>query len=163
MPCGSANPPSFCIARLSRDNEMKRATLRVIAISLLGVAFYHPIRGGFLDLLIAAERRPPFETTFSEASTPQQAGQQSFVGVITDSECPKGDHSQMQMGPNDAECAKACVNAHGAVWVLYDGKNAYDLSDQQAPEKFAGKRVRVNGALDAKSRKIQVSSITAAG
>lgn len=68
----------------------------------------------------------------------------------------------MRMGPTDAECTVACVNAHGASYVLYDGKNAYTLSDQKTPEKFAGKKVTVAGTLDAKTKTIQVESISAA-
>ena len=56
----------------------------------------------------------------------------------------------------------ACVSVHGASYVLYDGKNAYILSDQKTPEKFAGQKVRVTGTLDAKTMTIQVESITAA-
>src|SRR5512147_1401680 len=66
----------------------------------------------------------------------------TFTGVITDDMCAKGDHSGMRMGPNDAECTKACVALHGASYVLYDGKSAYVLSDQKLPEKFAGQTVR---------------------
>jgi len=89
-------------------------------------------------------------------------GKQTFSGVITDSMCSDGNHSQMKMGPTDAECTKACVNIHGATYVLYDGKVAYTLSDQKAPEKFAGKKVTVAGTLDAKTKTIQVDSIAAA-
>ncbi len=87
---------------------------------------------------------------------------QTFTGVITDSMCAKADHSQMQMGPTDAECTTACVSVHGANYVLYDGKDAYTLSDQKTPEKFAGQKVRVVGTLDVKTKKIEVVSITAA-
>ena len=73
---------------------------------------------------------------------------QRFTGVITDSMCATGDHSQMKMGPTDAECTKACVNEHDASYVLYDGKDAYVLDDQKTPEKFAGKRVVVTGTVD---------------
>jgi hypothetical protein len=86
---------------------------------------------------------------------------QTFVGVITDSMCEDGDHSHMRMGPTDAECTKACLDAHGASYVLYDGKQAYVLSDQNRPEKFAGKRVTVTGTLDAKTKTIAVESIDA--
>lgn len=88
--------------------------------------------------------------------------QQTFTGVITDSMCPKGDHSQMQMGSTDADCTAACISVHGAEYVLYDGKDVYMLSDQRTPGKFAGKKVKVVGTLEAKSKKIQVDSITAA-
>jgi len=85
----------------------------------------------------------------------------TFSGVITDSMCARGDHSKMQMGPTDAECTKACILEHGATHVLYDGNHAYDLSDQKAPEKFAGRRVMVTGDLDAKTMTIKVDSIAA--
>ena len=84
-----------------------------------------------------------------------------FRGVVTDNNCADGNHSYMKMGDDDAECTVACINAHGASYVLFDGKNAYTLSDQKAPEKFAGKKVRVVGTLDAKTNTIQVTSITA--
>jgi len=89
-------------------------------------------------------------------------GARQFTGTITDSMCATADHSQMRMGPTDAECTIACVSAHGALYVLYDGKEAYTLSDQQTPEKFAGKKVTVKGTLDAKTKTIQVESMTAA-
>lgn len=102
-----------------------------------------------LSLLVAAPlfAVPPTET---------------FTGTITDHMCAQGGHAGMRMGPTDAECTKACVSAHGAAYVLDDGKNAYTLSDQKTPEKFAGQRVRVVGTLDAKTKTIQVDSITAA-
>jgi hypothetical protein len=87
---------------------------------------------------------------------------QKFTGVITDSMCALGDHSKMRMGSTDAECTIACVMAHDASYVLYDGKSAYTLSDQKTPEKFAGKKVTVRGTLDAKTKTIRVESITAA-
>jgi hypothetical protein len=89
-------------------------------------------------------------------------GKQTFTGVITDGMCPTADHSQMKMGPTDAECTKACVSIHGAAYVLYDGKNTYELSDQKTPEKFAAKKVTVTGTLDAKTKTIKVDSIIAA-
>jgi hypothetical protein len=85
-----------------------------------------------------------------------------FTGVITDSMCAKADHSQMKMGPTDGECAIACVEVHGATYVLYDGKQVYMLSDQKTPENLAGKKVTVTGTLDAKTGTIQVDSINAA-
>ena len=89
-------------------------------------------------------------------------GKQTFTGTITDSMCANAGHSQMRMGPTDAECTIACISAHGATYVLYDGKDVYTLSDQQTPEKFAAQKVRVAGTLDAKTNTIQVHAITAA-
>ena len=89
-------------------------------------------------------------------------GKQTFTGTITDNMCGNAGHSHMRMGPTDAECTIACIGAHGATYVLYDGKDVYTLSDQQTPEKFAAQKVRVAGTLDAKTNTIQVHSITAA-
>ncbi|HEV2199988.1 MAG TPA: DUF5818 domain-containing protein [Bryobacteraceae bacterium] len=97
---------------------------------------------------------------FAVLSAPQ--GKQTFTGTITDDECSRADHSHMRMGPTDAECVRACISSHGASYVLYDGKDIYTLSDQQAPEKFAGQKVTVVGALDANTKTIKVDSITAA-
>lgn len=90
------------------------------------------------------------------------AGTQTFTGTITDDMCANADHSRMRMGPTDAECAVACVETHGATYVLYNGKDVYALSNQRAPEKFAGQRVTIVGTLDVKTKTIQVESMTAA-
>ena len=88
-------------------------------------------------------------------------GKQTFTGIITDDMCGKAGHSQMRMGPTDAECTIACISAHGAAYVLYAGKEVYALSDQRAAEQFAARKVRVTGTLDAKTKTIQVQSIRA--
>jgi hypothetical protein len=89
-------------------------------------------------------------------------GKQTFTGTITDDMCAGVGHAQMRMGPTDAECTVACIQAHGSTYVLYDGKNTYMLSDQKTPEKFAGQKVKVVGTVDTKTKTIQVESIAAA-
>src|SRR5258706_565325 len=93
-------------------------------------------------------------------SAPQK---QVFAGVITDDMCAtKAGHAAMRMGPTDAECTIACVDAHGSFYVLYNGKTAYTLSDQKKPQEFAGRKVRVTGTLDKTKRMILVESIALA-
>ena len=87
---------------------------------------------------------------------------QTFTGTITDSECALAGHAQMRMGPTDPECVVACIRSHGASYVLHDGKDLYVLSDQKTPEKFAARKVRVTGTLDARTKTITVDSITPA-
>jgi uncharacterized protein (TIGR03435 family) len=94
--------------------------------------------------------------------TANAAPDQTFTGVITDDMCARADHSHMQMGPTDAECVLACIDLHGAAYVLYDGTSAYNLSDQHTPEKFAAQRVTVAGTLDTRTNTIQVASIAVA-
>ena len=96
------------------------------------------------------------------ASLSLAQGRETFTGVITDELCAKGGHAQMRMGPTDADCTNACVLAHGARYVLSDGRNVYILSDQKTPEKFAAQKVMVVGTLDAKTMTIAVESIAAA-
>jgi hypothetical protein len=96
------------------------------------------------------------------ASLAAAADKHAFTGVVTDSMCETGDHSGMRMGATDAECTVACIQAHGATYVLASGKDVLRLSDQRAPEGFAGRRVRVVGSLDAKTKTIAVDSIAAA-
>jgi hypothetical protein len=65
------------------------------------------------------------------------------------------------MGPSDAACTLACVDAHGAMFVLYDvNNNTYTLSDQTTARKFAGQKVKVFGTVDTSTKMIQVESIT---
>lgn len=126
--------------RRRSDRRDERAVMRYLIPGFaLGVCA--------LSLVLAALSAPP--------------AKQTFTGTITDDMCPKANHSRMQMGPTDAECARACADVHGASYVLYDGKNIYTLSDQQTPEKFAGQKVKVVGTLDPKTDSIQVDSITA--
>ena len=90
-------------------------------------------------------------------------GPQTFTGTITDHMCAAaGSHARMRMGPTDAECVRACVIGHDAMYVLLDGKDTYTLSDQVTPAKFAAQKVSVVGILDAKTKTIRVESISAA-
>lgn len=95
-------------------------------------------------------------TSMSAGGAPQ-----TFTGTIADSECG-ASHDNMRMGPTDGECTKACIDAHGAAFILHDGMKIYALSDQRAPQAFAGKRVNVIGTLDASGKRIEVDSIAPA-
>ena len=103
--------------------------------------------------------KPVLPLLIFAAFIPAQSTQR-FTGTISDDMCAKADHSRMRMGSTDAECTIACIAAHGALYVLYDGKETYALSDQKTPEKFAGKKVTIAGTLDAKAMTIKVNSIT---
>jgi hypothetical protein len=105
-----------------------------------------------VSLLVAA--------SLSAASAAQTG--RTFTGSITDSECAEAGHAAMRMGPTDAACTTACVAAHGAAYVLLDGKDVYMLSDQQTPERFAGQKVRIVGTLDTETKTIHAESITPA-
>jgi hypothetical protein len=86
---------------------------------------------------------------------------QKFTGTITDDMCDKADHKDMKMG-TDEKCVQECIKGMNGKYVLYDGKQAYKLSDQKAPAKFAAKKVTVTGTLDDSTKTIKVEKIEAA-
>lgn len=92
-----------------------------------------------------------------------QAKPQTFTGVITDTMCGK-DHTHMGVSP-DEKCVRDCVRTSKGKfkYALLDGDKMYVLSDQQAPEAFAAKKVKVTGTLYEKTGIIKVDRIEAAG
>jgi len=96
-------------------------------------------------------------TLFAGAALAFAAAPKTFTGVITDTMCGK-DHSMMGVKP-DSKCVLECVKS-GSKYALLEGSNVYELSDQKAPEKFAGQKVNVSGTRNGKV--LQVQSITAA-
>lgn len=85
------------------------------------------------------------------------AAERTWTGVISDSSC--GAKHTMMPGKSDKVCTQACIQMGSKYVLVVGGKNVYQLSDQKAPEPFAGDRVRVSGTLDAKTKTIQVASI----
>ena len=95
---------------------------------------------------------------FAGAALLLAAGEKkTLTGVISDDMCGK-DHAMMNVKP-DSKCVTDCAKA-GSKYVLLSGTNVYVLSDQKAPEKYAGRKVTVTGTVDGKN--IQVGSIAPA-
>ena len=71
---------------------------------------------------------------------------ETHVGLVTDTMCAR-DHAAMKITPVH-KCVKDCV-ADGKTYkyALLVGDKVYPLSDQEAPAKFAGQKVRVTGQL----------------
>jgi hypothetical protein len=97
---------------------------------------------------------------FAGALIAGAAAAETFSGVITDTMCGK-EHAGMKITP-DSKCVTECVK-HGSKYALYDGKAVYVLSDQKAPEQFAGQKVKINGTLNANTKILKVDSIAADG
>ncbi len=105
---------------------------------------------------------PPLAVTLlALASLSATPVPETFTGVITDSECAAGSHADMRMGPTDGECVKACVDAHGALYVLRNDARTYELGGQGSPQALAGRAVIVIGTLSEDGGTIQVESIAA--
>jgi len=95
-------------------------------------------------------------------AAPATPRKQTLTGIVSDNMCAE-THAAMRMGPTDAECTVACVDAHGALYVLVSGKDVYTFTDQQLPVKFAGQRVRATGTVENVNgaKNFRVDSITA--
>jgi hypothetical protein len=97
-----------------------------------------------------------------------QSAVKTLTGEVTDTICAKsGSHDEMMakmqsMGREKETCTKKCAEI-GAKYVLYDDANkaVYILDDQAKAQTFAGRRVRVVGAVDGNN--IRVKDVEAVG
>jgi hypothetical protein len=82
----------------------------------------------------------------------------TYVGTVTDSMC-NTDHQPMKVSP-DEKCVRDCVgDARTFKYALADGKHTYLLSDQETPQAFAGRKVRVTGVLYEQTNILKVERI----
>jgi hypothetical protein len=85
------------------------------------------------------------------------ATEQSFSGMITDSQC--GARHDQSSGKRPADCARMCVR-NGSKYMLVNGdqKNILEGNDA-ALDRLAGQRVTLTGTLNGNT--IKVSSVAA--
>jgi len=90
-----------------------------------------------------------------------QGPAREYVGVITDTMCG-ADHAHMGIQP-DEKCVRECVKSGKWKYALIDEKGRMMvLSDQQTPEKYAAKRVKIRGVYFEKTGILRVDSIAPA-
>jgi hypothetical protein len=88
-------------------------------------------------------------------------------GAIMDSQCAYNVHSDAHshdwmtkrgvQGASDEEsCTNHCVKDMGGSYVLVVKNDVYKLDDQVKAEQFAGKKVKINGSLEAGTRTLHV-------
>lgn len=81
-----------------------------------------------------------------------------YTGVITDTMCG-ADHAHMGIQP-DEKCVRECVKSGRWKYALIDEKGKMMvLSDQQAPERYAAKKVKIRGVFYEKTGILRVDSI----
>lgn len=84
----------------------------------------------------------------------------SLHGAIMDSQCAFNVHSDahshewmtkrgVQGATDEESCTRHCVKDMGGSYVLVVKKDVYKLDDQTKAEQFSGKKVKLNGTLDA--------------
>lgn len=88
-------------------------------------------------------------------------------GAIVDSQCAFNVHSDARshewmmknnvQGARDEEsCTHHCVKDMGGSYVLVVKNDVYKLDDQVKAEQFAGKKVKINGSLEAGTHTLHV-------
>ena len=91
----------------------------------------------------------------------------SLRGAVMDSQCAFNVHSNTRshewmttrgvQGATDEEsCTQHCVKDMGGSYVLVAKKDVYKLDDQVKAEQFAGKKVKINGTLDAETHTLHI-------
>lgn len=93
----------------------------------------------------------------------------TFQGDISDSQCALNVHSltrshqemlkSKSMGGTPTDCTLYCVKYHGGDFVLVHKNDVYRLDDQKAAQVFAGKKVRIVGAMQADKKTIHIIKI----
>lgn len=94
----------------------------------------------------------------------------SLHGAIMDSQCAFNVHSDahshdwmtkrgVQGATDEESCTQHCVKDMGGSYVLVVKKEVYKLDDQVKAEQFAGKKVKINGSLDAETHTLHVFDI----
>ena len=79
-----------------------------------------------------------------------------IAGYIGDSMCGLRHGRSARSGAEERECTLQCVSG-GSRFILADRANRkiYQLEDQAAPRRFAGKRVRVTGEIVGESGRVE--------
>ena len=104
---------------------------------------------------------------FSKDKPKDKDGPVVLHGAIMDSQCAFNVHSDAHshewmtkrgvQGASDEEsCTHHCVKDMGGSYVLVAKKDVYKLDDQVKAEQFAGKKVKINGTLDASNHSVHI-------
>ncbi|HEY7402976.1 MAG TPA: hypothetical protein VIB39_05605 [Candidatus Angelobacter sp.] len=91
-------------------------------------------------------------------------------GEIMDSQCGFNVHSEghshdlmtkskLNGTRNGAACTQHCVKEMGGSYVLVAQKDVYKLEDQEKPELFAGKKVKITGRVDTNTHLLHIVTI----
>jgi hypothetical protein len=91
----------------------------------------------------------------------------SLHGAIMDSQCAFNVHSDahshewmtkrgVQGATDEESCTRHCVKDMGGSYVLVVKKDVYKLDDQVKAEQFLGKKVKVDGTLDANAHTLHI-------
>jgi len=91
----------------------------------------------------------------------------SLHGAIMDSQCAFNVHSDahshewmtkrgVQGATDEESCTRHCVKDMGGSYVLVVKKDVYKLDDQVKAEQYLGKKVKVDGTVDANAHTLHI-------
>ena len=93
----------------------------------------------------------------------------TFRGQIADTQCALNIHSLTRShaemlktkatGGTEGSCATYCVRYLGGDFVLSSKSEVYRLDNQEKAAQFAGKKVKITGTLEPKSKVIHLMEI----
>lgn len=109
-------------------------------------------------------------STYTFGKDKEKDAQVSLHGAIMDSQCAYNVHSDghshdwmtkrgIQGASDETSCTHHCVKDMGGTYVLVVKDEVYKLEDQFQPVQFAGKKVKVNATMDAKTHTLHVLNI----
>ena len=92
-----------------------------------------------------------------------------FRGEVSDSQCALNVHSltrsheemlkSKSMGGTSRSCSQYCIEHLGGELVLSSGATVLRLDNQSAAREYAGRKAKVVGTLDPKTKTIHIVSI----
>jgi hypothetical protein len=98
-----------------------------------------------------------------------QETQKAFRGEISDSQCALNVHSltrshqemlkSKSMGGTSTSCSLYCIKNLGGEFVLAAGKTVYRLDKQDAVREFAGRKIKITGTLDPRTKTVHVEKV----
>ncbi len=105
----------------------------------------------------------------ANAAYAQAGAVKTFRGEISDSQCALNVHSltrshkemlkSKSMGGTSRSCSQYCIEHLGGELVLSSGATVFRLDNQSAAREYAGRKAKVVGTLDPKTKTVHVVSI----
>ena len=106
---------------------------------------------------------------WANAAYAQAGAVKTFRGEVSDSQCALNVHSltrsheemlkSKSMGGTSRSCSQYCIEHLGGELVLSSGATVFRLDNQSAAREYAGRKAKVVGTLDPRTKTIHIVSI----
>jgi hypothetical protein len=106
---------------------------------------------------------------WANAAYAQAGAVKTFRGEVSDSQCALNVHSltrsheemlkSKSMGGTSRSCSQYCIEHLGGELVLSSGATVFRLDNQSAAREYAGRKAKVVGTLDPKTKTVHIVSI----